>query len=704
MRLHGIISNQDIARIIPLVEQYLQRNGVEQKMRLAAGIALEEILLVYQNSLDETKAFHISIKKTFEEIRCIVTISGDSVDLCAKENAILYGLSNTAHLPIPSWQYINSCNQVVLIVPLFNTTLKNIKFVWSYVKKYRRTFFFAVGTQWINVLANIVAPILSARIIIAYTDSAFEQIILTALAIFATRLIATGALFLCNTKYNVVFNKLLSDIEIDLTHNSLQVTNACMRSKDSGVFIQRLTTDTEMLATGFNTVADMISQLLRYVGVMIAMALVSFQAFAFAIVILIVQIIIEYFRMKRMTMDERVQRQARENLSGVISEMVRGTSDVKTLNCENSFETEVSKRVKRVNISNMNTLYTSWKFRLTRSGVRDVGELGFLCLLAYLILWGKLAPANALVLFNYHSEIGLSVILVIEQLSEFLKNLNLSAERISAIINNPEFPKEKFGDKHLDSVRGEIRFDHVGFRYESPDIKKQNREILKDISFRIPAGSTAALVGKSGCGKTTIFRLLCKLYESTSGDIYLDGVNIKELDKESIRGNISVVNQDPYIFHMSIRDNLRLVKPDLTDEEMVMVCKICRLFDDIERMPQKYDSMIGEGGINLSGGQRQRLAIARCLLRNTPIVLMDEATSALDNVTQMEIMNAISEKRRNQTLVLIAHRLSTVVNADIILFVDDGKILDQGTHHELLTRCDAYRKLYETKSLLNQGS
>lgn len=555
-----------------------------------------------------------------------------------------------------------------------------------------------------NVLANIVAPVLSAKIIIAYTDSAFEQIILTALAIFAVRIIATGALYLCNTRYNVVLNKLLSDIEIDLTHCSLQITNACMRSKGSGVFIQRLTTDTEILATGFNTVADMISQLLRYFGVLIAMAFVSLWAFAFVALILIIQIIIECFRMRRMTRDERVQRLARENLSGVISEMIRGTSDVKTLNCENAFENEVSKRIKRVNISNLNILYNSWKFKLTRSGVRDVGGLGFMCLLAFLILREGLAPANALVLFNYHTEIGLSVILVIEQLSEFLKNLNLSAERVCALINNPEFPKEKFGDNHLDSLRGEICFDHVSFRYESPDIKKQNREILKDISFKISAGSTAALVGKSGCGKTTIFRLLCKLHDSTAGEIYLDGENIRTLDKDSIRGNISVVNQDPYIFRMSIRDNLRLVKPDLTDEEMVEVCKICRLFDDIERMPQKYDSMIGEGGVNLSGGQRQRLAIARCLLRDVPIVLMDEATSALDNVTQMEIMNAISEKRKDRTIVMIAHRLSTVVNADTILFVDDGKILDQGTHQELLARCDAYRELYKTEDQLSQNS
>ena len=214
--------------------------------------------------------------------------------------------------------------------------------------------------------------------------------------------------------------------------------------------------------------------------------------------------------------------------------------------------------------------------------------------------------------------------------------------------------------------------------------------------FVMPAGTTAALVGKSGCGKSTVFRLLCRLADVTKGSVCIDGTDINTLDRESIRGNITVVSQNPYLFHLSIRDNLRLVKPDLTDEEMQEVCGIAQIADDIKRMPQGYDSLIGEGGVNLSGGQRQRLAIARSLLRDTPIMLLDEATSALDNVTQMEIMKGLDEVRKGRTLVMIAHRLSTVINADLILFIEDGKILDQGTHQELLERCASYRELYET--------
>ena len=274
---------------------------------------------------------------------------------------------------------------------------------------------------------------------------------------------------------------------------------------------------------------------------------------------------------------------------------------------------------------------------------------------------------------------------------EKVKDFNLSSSRIFSIIKSPEFPKEKFGKRHLEKVKGNFEFKNVNFSY------KEGKEVLNKLSFKVKSKETIAFVGKSGSGKSTIFNLLCKMYDIKDGEITIDGVNINELDKESIRGNITIINQSPYIFNMTIRDNLRLVKEDLTEEEMIEACKLACLDEFINVLPDKYDTMVGEGGLTLSGGQRQRLAIARALVQKTEIILFDEATSALDNETQSKIQQAIQNLQKDYTILIVAHRLSTVVNSDRILFLNDGKIAAEGTHQELLKICPEYKQLYEAE-------
>ena len=187
------------------------------------------------------------------------------------------------------------------------------------------------------------------------------------------------------------------------------------------------------------------------------------------------------------------------------------------------------------------------------------------------------------------------------------------------------------------------------------------------------------------------------MYDSYNGTITIDGTDIKNLDKDTIRGNITLVSQSPYIFNMSIRENLRLVKQDLTDEEMKQACKMACLDDYIEQLPQKYDTIVGEGGVTLSGGQKQRLAIARAFVQKTEIILLDEATSSLDNETQLKIQQAIENLQKEYTILIIAHRLSTVRNADSILMLSEGKIIAEGNHSKLLKECKQYRDLYENE-------
>ena len=214
------------------------------------------------------------------------------------------------------------------------------------------------------------------------------------------------------------------------------------------------------------------------------------------------------------------------------------------------------------------------------------------------------------------------------------------------------------------------------------------------MSFKIRPNETVAFVGKSGGGKSTVFSLINRLYKVNKGKILIEGIDINELDEQSIRDNMTIITQNPYIFNFSIKENIRLVKPSATMKEIKEACKAACLDDFIESLPKKYNTVVGEGGITLSGGQKQRLAIARALIKKTEIILFDEATSALDNETQSKIQEAIRNMKGEYTILIIAHRLSTVMDADRILVVENGKITAEGTQKELMKTSPLFKELY----------
>ena len=237
------------------------------------------------------------------------------------------------------------------------------------------------------------------------------------------------------------------------------------------------------------------------------------------------------------------------------------------------------------------------------------------------------------------------------------------------------------------SARGNITFNNVDFSY-TPDFP-----VLKNINLEIHSGEKFALVGASGGGKTTVCNLIPRFYEITGGSISLDGIDIRHIKKSSLRSQIGIVQQDVFLFAGTIRENIAYGKPNATDEEIVLAAKRAEIHDDIMLMPNGYDSIVGERGIKLSGGQKQRVSIARCFLKNPPILILDEATSALDTATEIKIQHSFDELSKGRTTLVIAHRLSTIKNADKIAVVNDHGIVEQGTHEELMAKQGEYYKL-----------
>lgn len=282
----------------------------------------------------------------------------------------------------------------------------------------------------------------------------------------------------------------------------------------------------------------------------------------------------------------------------------------------------------------------------------------------------------------------LSPIMTLIQFMEQYQNGVTGFERFIEII---ETPVEKDSPDAVDAgkLTGHIEFKNVTNSYN------ETAEILKNISFKIDVGKKYALVGPSGGGKTTICHLIPNFYKVSDGEILIDGNNINSYTIESLRKNIGIVQQDIYLFNSSIRENILYGRPDATDEEVVEAAKRANIHDYIMTLENKYETQIGERGVKLSGGQKQRLSIARVFLKNPPILILDEATSALDNATEILIQNSLDELCEGRTTIVVAHRLSTIKNADEIAVIDDGQILEQGTHDELLNKNGLYSELYK---------
>lgn len=375
-----------------------------------------------------------------------------------------------------------------------------------------------------------------------------------------------------------------------------------------------------------------------------------------------------------------------DNYSTLLNETSKGIREIKALalknNCYNIFQNDIDElrkiRTKRRLLGkNVNT--AKWTIRI----------IGDAIILLY-IIWNLknqfFDVETAMLIITYMTNIVDDVFhRIIEHdfgISEFTANMN----RIKSLLEDMDIEKENFGKEDYQNIIGNIEFKNVSFGYN-------NETVLKNISFYLKNKQKNAIIGMSGSGKTTIFKLLLKQYDNYEGDILIDGHNIKDFSEKSLRDSISIVNQEPMLFNMSIRDNLLMVKPNATDAEIIEACKMASIDEFIEELPNKYDEIILENNNNISVGQKQRLAIARVILKNTPIILFDEVTSSLDKKSKIEIEKVIENLSKIKTVIVIAHTLDSVDNFDNIIVIRDGIITEQGSHIDLIEKKGMYYNL-----------
>lgn len=458
--------------------------------------------------------------------------------------------------------------------------------------------------------------------------------------------------------------------------------------KSSGEFINRITNDSSTIADSFRQILRITISLFTCAIVFIYICFNSWVVALEVIIYLALFYIISHKYLPSIKEKQKEINKEKDRAVAEVSESVRGIREIRALGIRKSMNDNFKNIVRNIYFKINKQMiternYNAWIYILNCT-------LEFVifttCILLIINGTGSFAFFMAMTYYVYRF---MNTIELMMNLSTSIQKMKVSIERLSEILDNKLYKDEKFGIVSKTDILGNVEFKNITFKYPN-----EEKEIFEEFNLTIPTGKKVAIVGKSGQGKTTIFNLLLRYFDSDTGVILVDDIPIEDFTEDSLRENIAIIRQEPFIFNKTILENLKIIDPYMSLKKIRNACKLAEIDEYIMSLPNKYDTMIGEGGINLSGGQKQRLAIARALLKNSKIILFDEATSALDNDNQSKIKQAIDNLVKDHTIIIVAHRLSTIIDADVIYLIDGGKVVASGTHKQLLKKSMIYKNLY----------
>ncbi|HDH6953410.1 TPA: SAV1866 family putative multidrug efflux ABC transporter [Staphylococcus aureus] len=489
-------------------------------------------------------------------------------------------------------------------------------------------------------------------------------------------------------------NKILYDIRKKL-YNHLQALSARFYANNQvGQVISRVINDVEQTKDFILT--GLMNIWLDCITIIIALSIMFFLdvkltlAALFIFPFYILTVYVFFGRLRKLT---RERSQALAEVQGFLHERVQGISVVKSFAIEDNEAKNFDK--KNTNFLTRALKHTRWNAYsfAAINAVTDIGPIIVIGVGAYLAISGSITVGTLAAFVGYLELLFGPLRRLVASFTTLTQSF-ASMDRVFQLIDEDYDIKNGVGAQPIEIKQGRIDIDHVSFQYNDNEAP-----ILKDINLSIEKGETVAFVGMSGGGKSTLINLIPRFYDVTSGQILIDGHNIKDFLTGSLRNQIGLVQQDNILFSDTVKENILLGRPTATDEEVVEAAKMANAHDFIMNLPQGYDTEVGERGVKLSGGQKQRLSIARIFLNNPPILILDEATSALDLESESIIQEALDVLSKDRTTLIVAHRLSTITHADKIVVIENGHIVETGTHRELIAKQGAYEHLYSIQNL-----
>ncbi len=565
---------------------------------------------------------------------------------------------------------------------------KGLRKLVPFYKKYLGLFFATIISLVASAIVGLFSPIFSANALASLSEFKFTDALLYAMGIILVRAVVEVANYIHGVCYVKMDSKVVFDIKQTLIRSITAVNMTKSDKTNSGVYIERMNEDAGKCSDVLMDIMSVILDVISNFAFLIYVAFLDIWFFLMLVAYVIVLWIFDSKKERMWFLQRKKFREKREIATGSYNEQVRGLRDVKSLNIRNNTIKDSGQKFEDALAIHKLSRFTRRKWVFFRNAAAILFEVGFFVMGILFIKNDFISLASFLVIYMYHGNVrGLTNYFAM--IKQYSIEGELAAQRVFEIID--DFPKEKFGDKTIENVEGRIEFKDVTFSYV------EGENVLENLNLTFEPNKTTAVVGKSGSGKSTILALINKLYDVKEGQLLIDGQDINELTEDAIRDNIGIVTQAPYIFNRTIRENLLFINPEATEKEMISALKRAQIYNFIKKLDKGLDSLVGENGVMLSGGQKQRIAIARILLKNSKIIVFDEATSALDNESQGLIVKAIDSLKKDHTIIIVAHRLSTIVGADNIVVLDSGKILDQGTHNQLFRRCKMYKELYKSE-------
>ena len=571
--------------------------------------------------------------------------------------------------------------------------LKEFKPLIKLVKKDIKRIILASAIIFLSGICEIFTGYLNGRVVEAITNLEIKKALIFLAIYFVLEIIIDGIVL---QKANSVLykeeSKLTRKLGFETYKKALDLPAVAYEKTSSGEIINRITNDADTLSFAFGRLLRMISSLVAsFIIIIYVFANSWVVGIEIILIVLILLLIIRKYNplLKGIHKERKVEQ---DKFTSLTNESIRGIREIKTLGIKKNLINNITGIIKNIYKKSEEEIDIQKSFDIKTKLLRTILECTVFATCLILLYYHK-TSLTFFVAMTYYVYRYTWLIDEINDLTQTYQRVSVSISRVNDILENRLYQDQSFGTKEITNIKGVIEFKNVTFSYP------EEENILNNFSVKFEPNKKIAVVGASGQGKSTLFNLITRIFDTNEGEILLDNINIKDLTEEELRKNISIIRQEPFVFNRTIKENFELIDKNITLNKIRESTKMAYLDDYINTLPKKYDTVLGEGGVNLSGGQKQRLSIARTLSKGSKVILFDEATSALDNSSQDYIKKTIDNLVKDHTIIIVAHRLSTIMDADIIYVVNKGQIVAEGTHKELLKTNNIYKNLYKTESL-----